>query len=103
LGNNKNGFFGLFRRNQNDVQVYPIEEIPTDENNGLEGVQKMLNGIFDSKRDARKKGIGEKLVIENIEDLRVKNIEPSLIVISKQGLELQKNNQKSNNVVRYNF
>ena len=82
--------------------------MPNNENDRLEEVQKMLNGMFDSNRDAWKKGIGEnsdheKLVIENIEDLRVENIEPSLIVIPKQVLEVQENNQESNNVSCQNF
>ncbi len=99
------GFFGLFQRNQNNAKVYLIEEVSNNESDGLEEVKKMLNGMFDSNGDDWKKGIGKnldhkELVIENIEELRVENIEPSPRATPEQASKLQKDDQKSNNVVR---
>jgi len=100
------GFFRLFRRNKNDAQVYPIEEMPNNENDGLEEIQKkMLNGIYDSNGYAWKNIIGEnldhkELVIENIEDLMVKNIKPSPRPTPEQVLKSRRDNQKLNYIGR---
>jgi hypothetical protein len=102
------GFFGLFRRNKNDKQVYPIEEMPNNENDGLEEIQKMLNGMYNSNGYAWKNTIGEnldpkELVIENIEDLMEENIKPSPRPTPEQASKTRRDNQKLNYIGRYNF